>query len=90
MMQIRPVSDLRNKYPEVEKLVLEQQQPVFLTKNGYGSMVVMSMEQYAALTEDVECKLDEADIDAQSDPTRLSHEDVFGNVRAHIRGKKRA
>ena len=90
MMQIRPVSDLRNKYPEVEKLVLEQQQPVFLTKNGYGSMVVMCMEQYAALTEDVECKLDEADAAAKSDSVRLSHEEVFGNVRAHIRGKKRA
>lgn len=58
MMQIRPVSDLRNKYPEVEELVIKQNRPVFLTKNGYGSMVVMSMEQYAALTEDVEKKLD--------------------------------
>lgn len=90
MMQIRPVSDLRNKYPEVEKIVMEQQQPVFLTKNGYGSMVVMSMEQYAALTEGVEAKLDEADAMAKLDETRLSHEEVFGNVRAHIRGKKNA
>lgn len=38
MIQIRPVSDLRNKYPEVERLVTQQQQPVFLTKNGYGSI----------------------------------------------------
>lgn len=44
MIQIRPVSDLRNKYPEVERLVTQQQQPVFLTKNGYGSMVVMSIK----------------------------------------------
>ena len=29
MIQIRPVSDLRNKYPEVERLVTQQQQPVF-------------------------------------------------------------
>ena len=36
MIQIRPVSDLRNKYPEVERLVTQQHQPVFLTKNGYG------------------------------------------------------
>lgn len=50
MIQIRPVSDLRNKYPEVERLVTQQQQPVFLTKNGYGSMVVMSIEQYTART----------------------------------------
>lgn len=41
MIQIRPVSDLRNKYPEVERLVTQQQQPVFLTKNGYGSMPML-------------------------------------------------
>ena len=48
-MQIRPVSDLRNKFPEVEKLV-EGGEPVFLTKNGYGSMVVISLEEYERLT----------------------------------------
>lgn len=89
MMQIRPVSDLRNKYPEVERIVIDQQQPVFLTKNGYGSMVVLSMEQYAALTEAIEAKLDEADAQAEQDPVRLTGEEVFGNVRAHIRGKKK-
>ena len=62
MMQIRPVSDLRNKYPEIEEAVLRSGQPVYLTKNGYGTMVLMSLEQYAALTEDVERRLDEADL----------------------------
>lgn len=90
MMQIRPVSDLRNKYPEVERIVIDQQQPVFLTKNGYGSMVVLSMEQYAALTETVTAKLDEADAAAERDPLRLTGEEVFGTVRAHIRGKQKA
>ena len=46
MIQIRPVSDLRNKFPEIENLVNEGQ-PVYLTKNGYGAMVVMSLEEYA-------------------------------------------
>ena len=88
MIQIRPVSDLRNKYPEVERLVTQQQQPVFLTKNGYGSMVVMSIEQYTALIDGADAKLDEADAAAKSDPVRLSHEEVFGNVRAQFRGRK--
>ena len=44
MTQIRPVSDLRNKFSEIETLVAERQAPVFLTKNGYGSMVVMSLD----------------------------------------------
>ena len=40
MTQIRPVSDLRNKFSEIETLVAEKKSPVFLTKNGYGSMVL--------------------------------------------------
>lgn len=52
-MQIRPVSDLRNKFPEVEKCV-ENGEPVYLTKNGYGSMVVLSIEQYERLTQRAE------------------------------------
>ena len=40
MIHIRPVSDLRNKFTEIENVVKEGS-PVYLTKNGYGSMVVM-------------------------------------------------
>ena len=43
MTQIRPVSDLRNKFSEIETLVAERQAPVFLTKNGYGSMVYLAI-----------------------------------------------
>lgn len=58
MIQIRPVSDLRNKFPEIETIV-NSGNPVYLTKNGYGSMVVLSLEEYASLTNNVEMKLDE-------------------------------
>ena len=44
MNMIRPVSDLRNNFAEISKTVHETAQPVFLTKNGYGDMVVLSME----------------------------------------------
>ena len=50
MPNILPVSDLRNKFPEVEKCV-ESGEPVYLTKNGYGSMVVVSLEQFEQLTQ---------------------------------------
>ena len=49
MIQIRPVSDLRNKFPEIETLV-NSGNPVYLTKNGYGAMVVLSLEEYARLS----------------------------------------
>ncbi len=86
MIQIRPVSDLRNKFPEIENIVNDGQ-PVYLTKNGYGTMVVMSLEQYSALTDDTELKLDEADLQAASTTERLSHQTVFENVRRKAHGK---
>ncbi len=53
MPQIRPISDLRNNFTEVSKLVHETQEPIYLTKNGYGDMVVMSIEAYDTLTEEL-------------------------------------
>lgn len=46
MPRIRPISDLRNHFTDIAKLVNESDEPVFLTKNGYGIMVVMSIEAY--------------------------------------------
>ena len=99
MLNIRPVSDLRNKYPEIEEAVLKSGEPVFLTKNGYGSMVVMSLEQYSALTDGIELAysaltdgielaLDEADRAAVSSDVRYSADEVFGRVRKNIYGRK--
>ena len=86
MIEIRPVSDLRNKFPEIEALVKENQ-PVYLTKNGYGSMVVLSLEQYSRLTGDVEMKLQEADAQAKQSSIRYTPEDVFGSLKERIHGK---
>lgn len=84
MINIRPVSDLRNRFGEIEKIV-NTGEPVYLTKNGYGSMVVISLEEYSRLTDDIEMKLDEADRAAELDDTRLSHNEVFGRVRDRIK-----
>lgn len=84
MINIRPVSDLRNHFREIEESV-KSGQPVYLTKNGYGSMVVLSLEQYTALTQDIEMKLDEADKAAETNPERLTHEGVFDRVKKRIR-----
>ena len=94
MIQIRPVSDLRNKFPEIETLV-NSGNPVYLTKNGYGSMVVMSIEKYSKLVSDVEYNeyieksLDEADKEAENPNTEYySHEEVFNKIRSNINDKK--
>lgn len=48
MPVIRPITDLRNTN-EISEICHKQQQPVFITKNGYGDLVVMSMEAYDEL-----------------------------------------
>ena len=85
MIQIRPVSDLRNKFPEIERAV-GGGDPVYLTKNGYGAMVVLSLEAYSRLTDGVESALDEADRAAMEDNRRYTHEEVFSNLRRRING----
>ena len=79
MLQIRPVSDLRNKFPDIEKIV-NAGEPVFLTKNGHGAMVVLSLEAYSRLTDRVEIALDQADKLVEESDVRMSHEEVFGNL----------
>jgi prevent-host-death family protein len=88
MINIRPVSDLRNKFPEIENVVREGE-PVYLTKNGYGSMVVMSLEKYAQLTDDIELKLDEADKAAALDNTRYTPDETFTRIRERNNGGKK-
>ncbi len=63
MEKIRPVSDLRNKFAEISRQVHETQEPVFLTKNGFGDMVVLSMEAFENLQfqSEVYFKLKEAE-----------------------------
>lgn len=84
MIKIRPVSDLRNKFSEIESMVKEGE-PVYLTKNGRGSMVVLSIEEYSALTDDIESKLDEADEYAQNTDERYTAEEVFERAMSKIK-----
>ena len=85
MIQIRPVSDLRNKFSDIEKAV-GGGEPVFLTKNGYGAMVVLSLEAYSKLTDGVEAALDEVDRYASENEKRYTHEEVFSNLRRRVNG----
>jgi len=80
MIQVRPVTDLRDKFTEIENAI-STGQPVCLTKDGYGAMIVMSLDKYAQLTDDVELKLDEADYAAAVSCVRYSHDEVFTRLK---------
>ncbi len=104
MINIRPVSDLRNKYPEIEDLVLKENEAVYLTKNGYGSMVVMSLEKYAEMIDEIQINkalkerfgninidkmLLETENELDNPNTKyLTHEEVFSKARRIIDGEK--
>ena len=50
MPVIKPISDLRNKANEISDLAHHSDEPIFITKNGKGDLVVMSIAHYARLT----------------------------------------
>ena len=89
MPQIRPVSDLRNNFTDISRVIHETSEPIFLTKNGYGDMVVMSIEAYEKFQfeHEVYFKLKEAELQAKSTDMRYSHEQVFGNLRKKLQDK---
>ena len=86
MPEIRPVSDLRNKFAEISRIVHASREPVFLTKNGYGDMVVMSIEDYEEqkFRAEINAKLAEAEIEASSTAIRHSRKDAMEMLRARL------
>jgi len=88
MNTIRPVSDLRNNFTEISKIVHETAQPVFFTKNGYRDIVVLSMEAYQNLQfeSEVYFKLLEAEREAEHTNTRFSSKEVLKAMQKAIEG----
>lgn len=82
MPQIRPITDLRNTN-EISEMCHKLKEPVFITKNGYGDLVVMSIETYErqlALVE-VYKKLAEAEKELAQGIPLLEGEEVFKKLR---------
>ena len=52
-MRIIPMRDLKNTV-EVERQCKEEQGPIFVTKNGYGRLVVMDIEYYESTIQKME------------------------------------
>ena len=88
MNMIRPVSDLRNNFAEISKTVHETAQPVFLTKNGYGDMVVLSMEAFQNMQfeSEVYSRLLEAERETEHTNKRYSSKEVLQSMKEAIRG----
>lgn len=89
MPHIRPVSDLRNNFSEISRIIHESLEPVFLTKNGFGDMVVMSIEAYERklFESEIYFRLKEAELEVKSTNERYSHEEIFSDLRKRLTDK---
>lgn len=85
---IRPITDLK-KTSEISALCHETNEPVFITKNGYSDLVIMSVESFERNTFlfEVAEKLAEAEQELQAGETGRSHADVMALQREKLHGK---
>ncbi len=86
---IKPISDLRNKANEISKLVHTSQEPIFITKNGEGNMVVMSMAHYAQMLMKIDLltKLGAAQSQLASGQKGRTLRQVMSRVRKKLRAR---
>jgi len=86
---IKPISSLRNQTRDIASLCHEQDEPVFLTTNGEGDLVVMSIEHYERLRARVELfgKLAVAQAQAASGEKGFTHTQVMRKLRQRLHGK---
>ena len=83
---IKPISDLRNNFNQISEICHKEMEPVFITKNGEGDMVVMSIalyEQQQALLELYQ-KLGEAEAQSLSGAPTMSHKELIKKLREEL------
>lgn len=89
MPTIRPISDLRNNSNEISEFCRTSREPVFITKNGVGDMVVMSIEMYERQQAqlDLYSKLAEAEVETASDANRSEFFEFARKLRSDVHGR---
>jgi prevent-host-death family protein len=81
MATIRPSSDLRNKYNEISEFCHTYNEPVFITKNGTGDLVVLSNAEYERLSGKHELyRLLDEGLAAMKAGKHRPAEDVFADI----------
>ena len=82
MPVIKPITDLRNTN-EISEICHKQQQPIFITKNGYGDLVVMSIETYEELLSinHIDKAIFEAESEVEKGSELLDAREALGKLR---------
>jgi prevent-host-death family protein len=82
MPKIRPITDLRNTN-EISELCHAKNEPIFITKNGYGDLVIMSIETYEAMLNEKELdrEIAQAEEEYRLDGKLLDAKEALGTLR---------
>lgn len=80
MPQIRPITDLRNTN-DISDMCHSKMEPVFITKNGYGDLVVMSIETYEQMLEVNETDADITEADYESGENLIDAREALATLR---------
>lgn len=82
MPQIRPITDLRNT-TEISELCHAKREPLFITKNGYGDLVVMSIETYEEMIETarIDAAISESEKEYADDGALLDARETLSSLR---------
>jgi len=88
MPNIRPISDLRNSSNEISEFCRSTREPVFITKNGVGDMVVLSIEMYERQQAQLElyAKLAEAEAEIAFGTEGVDFFEFANKLRAEVHG----
>jgi prevent-host-death family protein len=80
------MSDLRNRTNEIMELCHKENKPIFITRNGHGDMVVMSLAHYEQVMQRLELyeKLSEAELLDVEGQSGLTHEEMMADLRVRI------
>ncbi|MFV0498486.1 MAG: type II toxin-antitoxin system prevent-host-death family antitoxin [Bacilli bacterium] len=73
MPQIKPITDLRNTN-EISELCHSKNEPIFITKNGYGDLVVMSIAAYENLISENEIDREIAEAEEEFEETGIIYD----------------
>jgi len=89
MTIIKPISDLRNNFNKISEICHHDGEPVYITKNGQGDMVVMSLATYEKQQNQLELykKLLVAEKQSNYSTERKSHKDLMTQLKEKVNAK---
>ena len=82
---IRPCADLRNNYNEISQICRETNKPVFITKNGYTDLVLLSNEAYELLAEERVNRQLEEDFNKKYPDFESFQKDVYEKIEIALK-----